>query len=97
MTEILSGTVVHWNPGNPPVFDPAGTEQIVVNLPNGSDDRMAVVAIVAQYIRDLPGARQAGMLADASNGLVRVIDLKRTQSRRFGRHSIGTDSSVNAI
>jgi len=45
MTEILSGTVVHWNPGNPPVFDPAGTEQIVVNLPNGSDDRMAVVAI----------------------------------------------------
>jgi len=78
MTEILSGTVVHWNPGNPPVFDPGGTKQVVVNLPNGSNNELAVVAIVAQYIRDLPVAGQAGMLTDASNGLVRVIDLKRT-------------------
>jgi hypothetical protein len=78
MTEIWSGTVVHWNAGNPPVFDPAGTEQVVVNLPNGSDDKMAVVALVAQYILGLPGAKQAGMLTDASNGLVRVIDLRKT-------------------
>jgi len=37
------------------------------------------VAIVSQYIHDLPAANRAGMLVDATKGLLRVVDLKRTR------------------
>jgi hypothetical protein len=79
MTEIVSGTVVHWNPGPPPVFDPDGTKQITVDLPTGSDDLVAAVAIVSKCISDIKKPATAKqMLDDASKGFVRVLDLKRT-------------------
>jgi hypothetical protein len=90
MTEIVSGTVVHWktDPANPkekPQFDPAGTKEKTVAL-DDCDDGVAAVAIVSQYISDIPDAGAAPldqdrkqMLIDASKGLVRVVGLKRTR------------------
>jgi hypothetical protein len=80
MTDIVTGTVVHWKPANPPVFDPKGTKQISVDLPSGSDDGVAAAAIVSQYVLELENAEErARMLTHATNGLVRVLDLKRTR------------------
>jgi hypothetical protein len=82
MTDIVTGTVVHWNPDppNPPVFDPHGTRQISVDLPSGSDDGVAAVAIVSQYVLKLNDAKKVhAVLTHATTGLVRVLDLKRTR------------------
>jgi hypothetical protein len=87
MTDIVTGMVVHYypadpaaNPPKPAVFDPNGTRQITVDLPSGSDDGVAAVAIVSQYVLELKNAKdQTDMLTHATNGLVRVLDLKRTR------------------
>jgi hypothetical protein len=86
MTDIVTGTVVHWNPAapanppNPPVFDPNGTKQITVDLPSGSDNGVAAVAIVSRYVLDLKDEKKiSDMLTHATDGLVRVLNLQRTQ------------------
>ena len=80
MTEIVSGTVVRRRiVAGKPEFDPAGTKQGVTVSLNDCDDGVAAVAIVSQYIHDLPAANRAGMLVDATKGLLRVADLKRTR------------------
>jgi hypothetical protein len=86
MTDIVTGTVIHYNPpdqtANPPkqaVFDPTRTKQITVDLPSGSDDSVAAVAIVSQYLLELKKEGEvAHMLKHATGGFVRVIRIQRT-------------------
>ena len=78
MTERVSGAVVHWT-GNLPVIDPNGTKPIAVDLPSGPDNETAAVVLVSKYIHDLPAANRDDMLVDATNGLVRVMNIKRTK------------------
>ena len=87
MTDIVTGTVVHWNPAipanppNPAVFDPKGTKQISVDLPSGSDDSVAAVALVSQYVLELKDEEAiTDMLTHATNGLVRVLERTRIPS-----------------
>lgn len=94
MTDIVTGTVVHFkanaNPTLPPEFDPSLTKiGVTVNVPDGTDDCTAEVAIFARYYSDIPDATGPGnpppdrdrkqVLGDATKGFVQVIDLRRTK------------------
>ena len=88
MTDIVTGMVVHYypadpaaNPPKPAVFDPNGTKQITVDLPSGSNDGVAAVAIVSQYVleKTTTAKEKEDMLTHATKGLVRVLNLNRTQ------------------
>jgi hypothetical protein len=92
MTDIVTGTVVHFianaNPNGPPVYDPdTSGVGFTVNLPDGTDDCTAELAIFARYIRSIKDNTAAGVpvdkdrrdrLEDATKGWVQVIDLRRT-------------------
>ena len=93
MTDIVTGTVVHFkenlaNPDDSPVFDPSTTKiGVTVNVPDGTDDCTAEVAIFARYFNDILDALGAvpvdppteQILEDATKGWVQVIDLRRTK------------------
>jgi hypothetical protein len=92
MTDIVTGTVAHFkedanHPDRPPKYDPITSRiGVMANVPDGTDDGTAEVAIFASYFNVF--VNQLGpnpldqntkdILEDATKGLVQVIDLRRT-------------------
>ena len=96
MTDIVTGAVAPFiedaaHPDRPPQYDPKTSKNAVtVNVPDGTDDCTAEVAIFARYFSDIidpaggnppfrVNANQKQILEDAAKGWVQVIDLRRTK------------------